>query len=72
MQRGKVEVTTRYVTVVDHLGEAWTFVMDNLDKVGPDPRVTISPCWVTQWDGIGEAPPTSRTFEVMVEGMVEQ
>lgn len=69
-----IEVTTRYVTTVDELPAAWAFVMDRLDRVGPDPSVSIRPLWITpiqDMDRIG-APPTPRQFEVVVEGMVPE
>jgi hypothetical protein len=67
-----VEVTTRYVTTVDDLPEAWAFIMGHLDTVGPDPTIQIKPLWIISAGDIGEdqeRPP--RQFEVLVEGMVE-
>lgn len=65
-----VEVTTRYVTTVDELPDAWAFVMERLDSVGPDPTVIIKPLWIyspADMDSDHRAP---RQFEVTVEGMV--
>lgn len=68
-----VEVTTRFVTGVDTLAEAWAFVMDRIDAVGPDPSVTISPVWGRPLDFDGDDDdPWPRTFTVKVEGMVEE
>lgn len=41
----RIEVTTRYATNVESLAEAWAFVMDHVDRVGPDPMVMIKPTW---------------------------
>lgn len=38
-----VEITTKYVTTVDTMAEAWAFVMERLDRVGPDPHIDIRP-----------------------------
>jgi hypothetical protein len=69
-----IEVTTRYVTTVDTLPEAWEFVMDRIDQVGPDPRITISPLQqFSLSDGLdGSLEPQPRQFEVLVEGMVSE
>lgn len=70
-----VEVTTRYATSVDTLAEAWAFVMERLDRVGPDPRITITPCWVISvrdMDADDEGWEYPRRFEVVVEGMVRE
>lgn len=73
-----VEVTTRYVTTVDELAAAWAFVMDRLDRVGPDPRITISPVTIIgigdMIDGLEGRPDREhpRQFEVVVEGMVRE
>jgi hypothetical protein len=62
-----IEVTTRYATTASDLPAAWAFVMDRVDSVGPDPRITISPVWLPSEDP--ESHP--RYFEVVVDGMVE-
>jgi hypothetical protein len=73
-----VEVTTKYVTTVDDLPAAWVFIMDRLDKVGPDPQIKINPIWVIpvgdMIDGLeGEdVSAEKRQFEVVVSGMVEE
>jgi len=75
-----VEVSTKYVTTVADLPEAWEFIMDRLDQVGPDPHVVISPVWTKPWEeikpstehqheSVGDWP---RHFEVVVEGTVEE
>lgn len=45
------ERTLQYADVVATIGEAWAFVMDHLDELGPTPRIMINPVhWVK--DGI--------------------
>ena len=66
------ERTTRYVTSVTDLGEAWAFVMGHIDMVGPDPTVRIEPKWLVPIAAMGDEDYQSeRVFEVLVEGMVE-
>lgn len=68
-----VEITTKYVTTVDELPEAWAFVMERLESVGPDPHIVIKPVRIYGWNDIGDdnyvAP---RQFEVVVSGMVNE
>lgn len=64
-----VEVTRKYVTTVSELFEAWAFVMDHLDDVGPDPQILVSPVWVQSWAPVDAEQP-ARRFEVSVSGMV--
>lgn len=68
-----VEVSIRYETVVDDITDAWAFIMDKIEKVGPDPSVHIHPAS----DGPppimvalmgAEQPVTTRRFHVAVEG----
>ena len=63
----RVEVTTRYATNVRTLPEAWAFVMDRLDAVGPDPRIEITPTWIYSDSSDGK-----RWFVVVVDGMVPE
>lgn len=72
-----VEVSIRYETVVDDLAEAWAFIMDKIESVGPDPSVHIHPAK----DGpppmlqalMGqEVQPATRRFHVVVEGTDEE
>lgn len=69
-----IEVTTRYATTVDDLTAAWAFVMDRLDRVGPDPTVEISPFWAFNiHDGLeGRDETPARQFSVVVSGMVPE
>jgi hypothetical protein len=68
-----VEVTTRYVTSVPTLAEAWAFVMDRVDRVGPDPTIEIKPVWIYSMSSVTEGTDESeRRFEVVVSGMVEE
>lgn len=71
-QRSATERTVKYATTVDDLTDAWAFVMQYVEEVGPSPQITISPMWQIEWDGIGEAPPSDRRFEVAISGMVEE
>jgi len=64
---GAIEVTTRYVATVESLADAFAFVMDRLDLVGPDPDVNISPVWT-----VGHEFETERHFVVTVSGMIEE
>ena len=65
-----IEVTTRYATSVDSLQEAWSFVMDHVDLVGPDPMIKIDPFWSISMDQMGEDVDPPRKFGVVVEGMI--
>ena len=68
-----IEVTTRYVTTVNELSEAWRFVMDRLEVVGPDPAVSIRPIRIMSVsDALADRDEPSRQFEVTVEGMVQE
>lgn len=58
-----VEWTSRYVTTVDTIEEAFTFVMTYLDLVGPPPTISIDPIFLAADEG--EHP---YQFEVVVEG----
>lgn len=66
-----VEVTTRYATRVATLADAWTFVMERLELVGPDPRIEITPSWRVCADP-DEPEDGVRTFMVVVDGMVPE
>lgn len=74
IENAPVEVATRYATTVDSLTEAWAFVMDRVDKVGPDPSIKISPQWSFSVHDIDHADATEppRQFSVVVEGMVHE
>lgn len=66
----KVEVTTRFAVTVDDLPSAWAFVMDRLDRVGPDPEVTISPVWIVRSTNVDVEP--QRRFSCVVSGMIPE
>ncbi len=38
-----MEVTTKRMTTVDSVQEAFAFIMENLDEAGPSPRIEIDP-----------------------------
>lgn len=69
-----IEVTTKYVTSVDTLPEAWAFVMEYVDRVGPRPQIEIGPVTVFDIRGITDGDPGEgrEIFEVTVSGMVPQ
>lgn len=73
-----IEITTRYATTVDELADAWAFVMERLEAVGPNPRITINPVTIMpisdMVDGLDGAPDREyqRQFEVIVSGMVHE
>lgn len=64
-EKSPVEIVTTYSTQVDELSEAWTFVMDHLDKLGDDPSIHITPVFSYCEDHGDE-----RYFEVTVMGRV--
>lgn len=67
--RSPVEVHTRYATSTETLAEAWAFVMDRIDKVGPDPAIEINPCWFVCSADMTEP---RRHFSVVVSGAIEE
>lgn len=38
-----IEITTKRVTTVDSVQEAFAFIMEHLDEVGDQPRIEIDP-----------------------------
>ena len=62
-----VEHTNQYATTVSSLSDAWAFVMEYVDRVGPNPQVHISPFW-----RISTEEEDSQGFEVSVNGMVHE
>jgi hypothetical protein len=63
-----VERTIRLATIVSDLTDAWVFIMEHLDEVGPDPSIEISPMWVVT----AESDDTPRKFEVCLSGMIPE
>lgn len=43
MTNRDVEITTKRVTTVDSVQEAFAFIMEHLDEVGDQPRIEIDP-----------------------------
>ena len=43
MTERDVEITTKRVTTVDSVQEAFAFIMEHLDEVGDQPRIEIDP-----------------------------
>lgn len=72
-----VEVTLQFETVVDDLTEAWAFIMDRIERVGPDPSVHIHPAKegpppMIQMLVNGEVREATRKFHVVVEGTARE
>lgn len=61
-----IEVTTKYVTTVDSLPEAWAFVMGRLDGLAGEPSIKINPVWSSRDDY------AAARFEVTVSAMHEE
>jgi hypothetical protein len=70
--RTPIERTTRIASTVETLTEAWAFVMEHVDTVGPDPSIKIDPVWSMPGGVIlDDEAPWPRHFSVVVSGMVE-
>jgi hypothetical protein len=69
--RTPVEIDTRYSTTVDTMQEAFAFVMEHIDTMGPEPSVHINPCWGVDRDEAVNEPEGSVHFHVCVEGTTE-
>lgn len=73
----KVSKTVQFQAVVDSLPEAWAFIMDAIEQVGPDPSVHIHPSRNTLPPGLqalltgGASETPERKFQVVVEGTVD-
>jgi len=66
-----IERTIRYATSVEELTDAWKFIMDKIDEVGPNPSIAINPRWITPVSAMNDDDYVSRReFEVTVSGMV--
>jgi hypothetical protein len=66
-----VEFTARYATAVEDLASAWAFVMEHVDKVGPDPSIHITPYWgVGANEELLAVEDFQRRFQVVVDGLV--
>lgn len=61
-----IEVTTKYATTVSNLTEAWSFIMEHIDKVGLFPSVNIHPIWIFKDNE------EYKELEVSVEGTIEK
>lgn len=70
-----VEHTERFCTTVADLSGAWAFIMEYVDRVGPDPTIQIKPVWRMPFGWLPQIdqdqPPMERFFEVVVDGMRE-
>lgn len=58
-----VETFTRFGATVDTMTEAFTFVMEYMDKAGPNPSVSIDACYSDQEN-------TFNHYHVAVFGVV--
>lgn len=65
-----IERTLTLATSVDELAEAWAFVMGSLERVGPDPNITIRSIWTFRASDLDAEQNPPRRFEVSVSGMV--
>lgn len=65
-----VERTVKVATTVDTLADAWSFVMEHVDNVGPMPQININP--ISVMDMADPESEWSTAFEVSVAGMVEE
>lgn len=71
-RRHKTEKTVQYVNTVDTLPEAWAFVMEKIDEVGPSPSIHIEP--ISQMSALPQVDEEEgwvTVFQVSVSGMVE-
>ena len=68
MASNPVEISVKHVTTVDSLPEAWAFVMDRLDLLGPRPTVEIRPVYTSP--RLDE--PERYHFSVLVSAMHEE
>lgn len=70
-----VEVTTNYVTHVAELSDAWAFIMDRVDRLGPDPTIAIVPFWacvVSEDEDGDEVHEQKRRFQITLSGSVPE
>lgn len=68
-----IEVTTKYVTSVKTLREAWAFVMEHVDSLGDRPTIQITPKTIYGFDQIADGEGSGEElFEVLVSGMRAQ
>lgn len=70
-----VEKTTRYATNVAEMSDAWAFVMQRIDLLGPDPTVSISPVWTMEYcdnEDCEVGGHTVRSFNVIIAGTVPE
>jgi hypothetical protein len=63
-----VEECREYTKHVEELAQAWEFIFEYLDKVGPDPSVTIEPFYASFVDDDGSITHQGRKFSVCVSG----
>jgi hypothetical protein len=63
-----IDVTTRHEKIVNSMPEAWVYIMKALETIGPDPIVSINPCWEGDMSDTQNLP--ARKFMVVVAGSV--
>lgn len=66
-----VETTVQYAKHCDDLAAAWAFIFEYIDKVGPNPTVTIEPFWSANVDDEGQVTQHGRKFEVCLSGELD-
>ena len=71
--RDPIETTTRKVTTVDDITEAWAFVMEHIDAAGGRPHVEIRPITIFSIEEVANQEGSGRQrFEVVVEGREQE
>ena len=66
-----VEKTIQFSSRVSEMTDAWAFVMEYADKVGPHPDVHIHPCYPMGPDGETDSE-HPVVWEVTVSGLIEE
>lgn len=65
------EYTAKYTKVVSSVQDAFAFVMEHLDRVGPEPSVWIDPAFEHEIDHVTDELVSRSVFVVAVSGSVE-
>ena len=66
-------MTIKYAATVNNLSDAWSFVMEKVEQVGPNPEIHIKPIWSANADSpLSDDDSWTRHFEVAVSGMVKE
>lgn len=68
----EVQHTVKYETLAEDMTTAWAFVMAHIDKVGPEPSVTIRPCLVWKDQSVGGEGKYYTQFRCKISGRIDQ